>query len=156
MWIKCSLFNMLLLCGYIWNEGRKIFFAWLWVLCCACELYINEESHNDLCWMRSSSDRNYQSVLPWQHYSCSLCMPQLYASHSHSLCMWVRCIDFFPRFFFIVIQVHCGQVADKYVEYELALKVMDLILHRPAIYRHYLFNTFNHEHRVCMLKCIRN
>lgn len=35
---------------------------------------------------------------------------------------------------------HCGRIADKYVEYELTLIVLDLILHRIGVYRHLLFN----------------
>jgi len=35
---------------------------------------------------------------------------------------------------------HCGEVADKYIEYELILVVLDVILHRKQAYRHLLFN----------------
>jgi hypothetical protein len=37
-------------------------------------------------------------------------------------------------------QAKCNCDADKYVEYELAIVVLDLILHRPQAYRHLLFN----------------
>lgn len=35
---------------------------------------------------------------------------------------------------------HCNEYADKYVEYELVIIVLDLILHHPRAYRHVLFN----------------
>jgi hypothetical protein len=34
----------------------------------------------------------------------------------------------------------CGKVADKYVEYELILVLMDAILHKRPAVRHLLFN----------------
>eukprot|EP00741_Cyanophora_paradoxa_P002435 tig00000076_g2360.t1 len=34
----------------------------------------------------------------------------------------------------------CGEVADKYLEFETVLKAFDLILHKIQIYRHLLFN----------------
>eukprot|EP00696_Hemimastix_kukwesjijk_P001560 gnl/Hemi2/11936_TR4073_c0_g6_i1.p1 gnl/Hemi2/11936_TR4073_c0_g6~~gnl/Hemi2/11936_TR4073_c0_g6_i1.p1 ORF type:complete len:264 (-),score=52.31 gnl/Hemi2/11936_TR4073_c0_g6_i1:5-796(-) len=37
----------------------------------------------------------------------------------------------------------CDDVADKYVEYESVIIVLDLILHKPAVYRHLLFNRFD-------------
>jgi len=40
---------------------------------------------------------------------------------------------------------HCGKIADKYVEYELTLIVLDLILHRIGVYRHLLFNRIYDE-----------
>ena len=38
------------------------------------------------------------------------------------------------------MQSHCNEYADKYVEYELVIIVLDLILHHPRAYRHVLFN----------------
>ena len=38
------------------------------------------------------------------------------------------------------MQDYCKKIADKYVEYELVLIVIDLILHNPQVYRHILFN----------------
>lgn len=35
----------------------------------------------------------------------------------------------------------CGSFADKYVEYEPALIVLDMLLHRPSVYRHLLHNS---------------
>ena len=35
----------------------------------------------------------------------------------------------------------CGSFADKYVEYEPALIVLDMLLHRPSVYRHLLYNS---------------
>lgn len=37
----------------------------------------------------------------------------------------------------------CGKVADKYVEYEFILVLIDLILHRRQAFRHFLFNRLN-------------
>jgi hypothetical protein len=34
----------------------------------------------------------------------------------------------------------CGKLADKYVEFELILLVLDLLLHKTQVYRHILFN----------------
>ena len=34
----------------------------------------------------------------------------------------------------------CGKVADKYVEYELLLVLMDTVLHRKPAIRHLLYN----------------
>ncbi|EKX53012.1 hypothetical protein GUITHDRAFT_39808, partial [Guillardia theta CCMP2712] len=35
---------------------------------------------------------------------------------------------------------YCGCVADKYVEHELVIIFLDLVLHKPQAYRHVLFN----------------
>lgn len=35
----------------------------------------------------------------------------------------------------------CGSFADKYVEYEPTLIVLDMLLHRPSVYRHLLHNS---------------
>ena len=40
----------------------------------------------------------------------------------------------------LVMHDFCKKIADKYVEYELVLIVIDLILHKPQVYRHILFN----------------
>jgi len=37
----------------------------------------------------------------------------------------------------------CGKVADKYVEYELLLVLMDSVLHRKPAIRHLLYNRFS-------------
>lgn len=39
----------------------------------------------------------------------------------------------------------CNQVADKYIEYEALIVLIDIILHRPAAYRHVLFNRHQFE-----------
>mmetsp|Transcript_24710 Transcript_24710/g.43543 ORF Transcript_24710/g.43543 Transcript_24710/m.43543 type:complete len:151 (+) Transcript_24710:141-593(+) len=36
---------------------------------------------------------------------------------------------------------HCGKVADKYVEYEYTIIFLNLLLCKPQVYRHLLFNT---------------
>lgn len=37
----------------------------------------------------------------------------------------------------------CGHVTDKYIEYELLLVLIDIILHRIPAFRHLLFNRYN-------------
>jgi hypothetical protein len=34
----------------------------------------------------------------------------------------------------------CHRLADKYVEFEMMLIILDLILHKPQVYRHLLYN----------------
>ncbi|TYG93532.1 hypothetical protein ES288_A11G117400v1 [Gossypium darwinii] len=41
--------------------------------------------------------------------------------------------------------VNCKAVADEYIECELMIVLIDLILHKPKAYRHVLFNVLNHE-----------
>jgi hypothetical protein len=36
---------------------------------------------------------------------------------------------------------HCGRVADKYVEYEYTIIFLNLLLCKPQVFRHLLFNT---------------
>lgn len=38
---------------------------------------------------------------------------------------------------------HCGSVADKYIEFELLLVLIDIVLHRKAAYRHLMFNRYH-------------
>jgi len=40
----------------------------------------------------------------------------------------------------LFIQKKCGKPVDKYVEYDIVLIVLDLILHRLQVFRHMLFN----------------
>jgi hypothetical protein len=40
----------------------------------------------------------------------------------------------------ILQQEHCGSVNDKYIEYELTLVAIDIILHRKPAFRHLLHN----------------
>jgi len=41
---------------------------------------------------------------------------------------------------FLDVQAHCNSFADKYVEYDIVLIALDMILHRLGVYRHILFN----------------
>lgn len=41
---------------------------------------------------------------------------------------------------FFLQQEHCGSVNDKYIEYELTLVAIDIILHRKPAFRHLLHN----------------
>ncbi len=38
-------------------------------------------------------------------------------------------------------QCACGRFADKYIEYDRVVVFVDMILHKPQVYRHLLFNT---------------
>ncbi|KAI8873429.1 Arv1-like protein [Ramicandelaber brevisporus] len=40
----------------------------------------------------------------------------------------------------------CGKFADKYVENDFVIAFLDLILHRPQVYRHLLLNVLDREH----------
>eukprot|EP01083_Nonionella_stella_P158002 513599_1 len=51
----------------------------------------------------------------------------------------------------------CGKVADKYIEYQLVLILLDLILHRHQVYRHLLFNRIDYHEsgvHIILLKMI--
>ncbi|KAK0581480.1 hypothetical protein LWI29_014226 [Acer saccharum] len=39
----------------------------------------------------------------------------------------------------------CKAVADQYIECEIMIPLIDLILHKPKAYRHLLYNVLNHE-----------
>lgn len=38
------------------------------------------------------------------------------------------------------MQEQCGSVADKYVEYEAIILLIDMLLHKPSVYRHMMYN----------------
>ena len=42
---------------------------------------------------------------------------------------------------------HCHQIADKYIEWEVQMVLVDLILNRPQAYRHILSNRFRSERK---------
>lgn len=50
-------------------------------------------------------------------------------------------------------QDHCHSVADKYVELELVLIVIDLVLHNASVYRHILFNRLEYTERGIPVRC---
>ena len=41
-------------------------------------------------------------------------------------------------------QHRCSQFADRYVEYEFVVIFIDMVLHKPQVYRHLLFNRINY------------
>lgn len=41
----------------------------------------------------------------------------------------------------------CGEVADKYVEFEGVLIAIDMVLHKLSVYRHLLFNRLPYTER---------
>ena len=54
--------------------------------------------------------------------------------------------DFGQKSFSLVKCSSCGGTCDKYVEFELALVVIDLILHQVSAYRHVIFNRLPFVH----------
>lgn len=43
-------------------------------------------------------------------------------------------------------QQYCGNIVDKYIEYETLLIFIDMVLHRLEVYRHVLFNrSWSHD-----------
>lgn len=57
-------------------------------------------------------------------------MDSLYVEYSEESLRLVRC-------------QHCGRVADKYIEFELLLVLIDIILHRKSAYRHLMINRYH-------------
>ncbi|KAL9681417.1 hypothetical protein QQ045_013200 [Rhodiola kirilowii] len=53
--------------------------------------------------------------------------------------------DYLIFYFLIVfiLQSRCKQVADEYIECEIMIPLIDLILHKPKAYRHLLHNVLN-------------
>lgn len=57
-------------------------------------------------------------------------------------------------FCFVLLQDKCHEVADKYIEFEPIVIVIDLILLSRPTYRHILYNTnFKVEHTINSLLC---
>lgn len=50
-------------------------------------------------------------------------------------------------FFFFFLQDNCKQITDKYVERDNVLITIDLLLHRPQVYRHLLINCYDNSSR---------
>ena len=44
-----------------------------------------------------------------------------------------------------LLQDHCGQFADRYIELDSVMILIDMILHKPRVYRHLLFNRINYQ-----------
>jgi len=42
-------------------------------------------------------------------------------------------------------QDYCGQFADRYIELDSVVILIDMILHKPRVYRHLLFNRINYQ-----------
>ena len=51
------------------------------------------------------------------------------------------------------VQPICHKVVDKYVEYELILVIIDVILHRPQAFRHVLYNRRSLTHGIKVIGC---
>jgi hypothetical protein len=43
-------------------------------------------------------------------------------------------------FFIFILKEKCGEAVDKYIEYELVLVLIDVVLHRKSAFRHLYFN----------------
>lgn len=52
-------------------------------------------------------------------------------------------VEYTDRHFRLTRCSQCGQVADKYVEYELILVLIDVLLHCRPAYRHLLYNRYS-------------
>lgn len=51
------------------------------------------------------------------------------------------------------IQDHCKRFADKYIEHDYVIIFIDMLLHKPQVYRHLLFNRLDYRDRgldVCL------
>ena len=59
---------------------------------------------------------------------CGTETPHLYTLYQHSQALAMTTCQY------------CNSVCDPYLEHDVVLKAIDLILHKPAIYRHLLFN----------------
>eukprot|EP01134_Creolimax_fragrantissima_P003322 CFRG3322T1 len=46
----------------------------------------------------------------------------------------------------------CGRIADKYCEFEALIIITDMLLHKPMVYRHLLYNRYGRESERWMLK----
>lgn len=71
----------------------------------------------------------------------------LFIELSHGQFHLVRCVSknfstlFFISFYYSSnLQENCSSIADKYIEYDLVLVLIDIILHRNQAFRHVLFN----------------
>lgn len=66
-------------------------------------------------------------------------MPRLYRQYTATVLKETRCS-------------HCGQVADKYIEYDPVLVLLDLVLLNRQAIRHILYNTaFRHYWKLCVV-----
>ncbi|KAJ0265151.1 Protein ARV 2 [Hirschfeldia incana] len=54
-------------------------------------------------------------------------------------------IQYSPGSFRLMKCDNCNEVADEYIECELMIVFIDLILHKPKAYRHLLYNVFTQE-----------
>ena len=68
-----------------------------------------------------------EEQLQLQCVECGACIPHVYKEYSKGNIRLSVCET-------------CGHVADKYVEYEVVLIVIDLLLFKPQAYRHILYN----------------
>ncbi|CAI2174547.1 14427_t:CDS:2 [Funneliformis geosporum] len=49
----------------------------------------------------------------------------------------------------------CKKFADKYVEHDFVIIFIDMLLHKPQVYRHLLFNRLEYrDHGIDVTKCI--
>ena len=86
------------------------------------------------------------------------CIMAVATSSTRTQCVCVECGAPVPS---VVHVVHadrltqcqaCGSFADKYVEYESALIVLDMLLHRPSVYRHILCNSGAYRTRSAVVR----
>ena len=77
--------------------------------------------------MSTTTSAESTSILPFVCVECGAGQNSLYVEFSEGNIRLSRC-------------ERCGSVADKYIEFELVLVLIDIVLHSPAAYRHLLFN----------------
>ena len=63
-------------------------------------------------------------------HRCGLTVENLLVEYGERNCRLTRCSQ-------------CGQVADKYIECELLLVLLDVFLHRKPAFRHLMFNRYH-------------
>ncbi|KAH1257967.1 Protein arv1 [Glycine max] len=77
-------------------------------------------------------------------------------------CVYLRCIQCWCPVKTLYVQYspgnirlmkceNCKAVADEYIECEIMILVIDLILHKPKAYRHLLHNVINQETMKCLI-----
>lgn len=65
---------------------------------------------------------------------CGASAPQLFVEFTKGNVKLIRC-------------KHCSQICDKYVEYDVVILLLDLILLQKQVYRHLIFNFYEPEER---------
>lgn len=100
-----------------------------------------------------------------QQYICIHCghpVSELYKKYSPSVLKIMNCVSLFSwhsaknrslndHSFFCWLQKNCGEIADKYIEFEPMIVAIDLILLSRPAYKHLLFNTKFRVNSMCIV-----